>query len=62
MSKPITCRSPSAPASAAQATTPPAGPDSTASRPRNRDAGVRSPLDCMICSSEPGSSRISSAT
>ena len=52
MSKEITLSSPAARATAAQAITPAAGPDSTmhAGREAVADADIVPPLDCMICS------------
>ena len=47
MSKPTTRSNPAALAVRAMPTMPPAGPDSTASRPRKARASTSPPLDCM---------------
>ena len=65
MSKPITSAKPACPDTAASPTTPPAGPDSTASLPRKRAAAVRPPDDCMNstrASSQPGTLRSSAVS
>ena len=55
MSKPIARSTSWRAAIQPSATTPPAGPLSTAFRPRKAWASVSEPLDCMIESALPGS-------
>ena len=47
MSKPISRSKPASLAVSTMPTTPPAGPDRTASLPRKAAASLRPPLDCM---------------
>ncbi|CAM5631413.1 hypothetical protein SALBM217S_06183 [Streptomyces griseoloalbus] len=55
MSKPMTRSKPASFDMRAMPTIPPAGPDRTASLPRNRRASVSPPLDCMNISRTPSS-------
>ena len=47
MSKPMTLSNPARRLTATAPTTPPAGPERTASLPRNSAASVSPPCDCM---------------
>jgi hypothetical protein len=62
MSKPMMRSNPAASAVRTTPTTPPAGPESTLSRPWNSCAEVRPPFDCMNISRAPGSSRAMRST
>lgn len=62
MSKPMTRSNPACPDVRAMPTTPPAGPDSTASLPRKCAASRSPPLDCMNISRTDSSSPATSST
>ncbi len=57
MSKPSTAARSACRAVSATPTTPPAGPDSTASRPRNAPALARPPAEVMKYSGVPATAR-----
>ena len=62
MSKPMILDCPAMALTRAAPTTPPAGPDSTASLPWNRPASVSPPEDCMNISLPPMSPSKAAAT
>ncbi len=62
MSNPMARSTPACRAMCASATAPPAGPLSTAFRPRKWSASASAPLDCMMAMALPGSERRSEAT